>query len=320
MQVVVPSVSRATVLQGTALTVFVETPSLATTSRPVGVPGFNGPPGCGTTSAPAGPDGATPTVVSEGTVPGNCWANPASGSMVTATAAIRAILRIGASYGYSHRMEMAPQKFNLMRRFCFRATPIAVRFCNARLFRERLSGQPIRHGLPPITDQLLPLLELDRKIGERPFLRRNNALDLADGRGAFPRIFLAAEAMNFEATIIGHHVLKAELRQPAELQQFGEREIDADLAFRGRLPSDAGGMPLQPACLADRIANRPKSRMIRIGRALLPAFAGDGVECLEGFCHALGNGLPLEFVVRADAPGDLARGFHHALETALLKI
>jgi len=118
MQVVVPSVSRATVLQGTALTVFVETPSLATTSRPVGVPGFNGPPGCGTTSGPGDPAGATPTVEAEGTVPGDCWANPASGSMVTATAAIRAILRIGASYGYSHRMEMAPQKFNLRRRFC----------------------------------------------------------------------------------------------------------------------------------------------------------------------------------------------------------
>src|SRR5712671_1051701 len=121
MQVVLPSVSRATVLQGTALTVSVDAASLETKSRPVCVPGFNGPPGCGTTSgpgAPAGPDGATPTVVSEGTVPGNCWANPASGSMVAATAAIRAILRIGASYGYNHRMEMAPQKFNLRRRFC----------------------------------------------------------------------------------------------------------------------------------------------------------------------------------------------------------
>ena len=66
MQVVVPSVSRATVLQGTALTVFVEMPSLATTSRPVCVPEFNGPPGCGTTSGPGDPgaDGATPTVVS----------------------------------------------------------------------------------------------------------------------------------------------------------------------------------------------------------------------------------------------------------------
>jgi hypothetical protein len=135
MQVVEPSVSRATVPQGTALTVFVEMPSLATTSRPVCVPGFNGPPGCGTTSGPgdpAGPgaDGATPTVVSEGTIPGDCWANPASGNIVTATAAIRAILRIGASYGYSHRIEMAPQKFNLKQRFCRPAMPIAVRFCN----------------------------------------------------------------------------------------------------------------------------------------------------------------------------------------------
>src|ERR1700681_2124971 len=141
MQVVEPSVSRATVLQGTALTVLVETPSLATTSRPVCVPGFNGPPGCGTASGPgAGADGATPTVEAGGTVPGNCWAKPANGSMVTATAAIRAIPRIGASYGYSHRMEMAPRKFNLRRRFCLPITPIAVRICNARLFRERFAS------------------------------------------------------------------------------------------------------------------------------------------------------------------------------------
>jgi hypothetical protein len=43
-QVVVPSVSLAAVPQGTDLTVFVETPSSATLSKPVVVPGSNGPP------------------------------------------------------------------------------------------------------------------------------------------------------------------------------------------------------------------------------------------------------------------------------------
>src|ERR1039457_4189206 len=81
-----------------------------------------------------------------------------------------------------------------------------------------LGGQPIRQRLPPIEDQLLPALELSREIGERPFLRGNDALDLSDRFGAFQRIFLAAEAVNFEATIVRHHVLKAEMRQPAELQ------------------------------------------------------------------------------------------------------
>src|ERR1700680_2448361 len=81
-----------------------------------------------------------------------------------------------------------------------------------------LSRQPIRHWLPPIEDQLLPVLELSREIGERPLLRRDNALDLSDGFGAFQRVFLAAEAVNFEAAIVRHHVLKAEMRQPAELQ------------------------------------------------------------------------------------------------------
>src|SRR5712692_5228768 len=115
---------------------------------------------------------------------------------------------------------MFPQKFNLGQRFCQSHRDESVE----RLFRDAanasllLSGQPIRHRLPPIEDQLLPALELSREIGERPFLRRNDALDLSDGFGAFQRIFLAAEAVNFEATMVRHHVLKAEMRQPAELQ------------------------------------------------------------------------------------------------------
>jgi hypothetical protein len=98
MQVVVPSVSLAAVLQGTALTVSVETPSLATMSRPVWLFGSSGPPGCGTRLEFAG-SGANPRVEGGGlpAVPVVCWASPANGSMVTAAAAIRVILRIEAS-------------------------------------------------------------------------------------------------------------------------------------------------------------------------------------------------------------------------------
>lgn len=102
MQVVVPSVSLAAVLQGTALTVSVETPSLATMSRPVWLFGSSGPPDCGIRLGFAGApvaDGANSRVEGGGVpaVPVVCWANPANGSMVTATAAIRVILRIEAS-------------------------------------------------------------------------------------------------------------------------------------------------------------------------------------------------------------------------------
>jgi hypothetical protein len=92
-------------------------------SRPVCAAGCNGPPCSGTTSefrgivVGAGADGATPTVGAEGTVSRDCWAKPADGSMVAATAAIMAILRMGTSCGYNHRMEMVPQKFNLKRLF-----------------------------------------------------------------------------------------------------------------------------------------------------------------------------------------------------------
>jgi len=63
---------------------------------------------------------------------------------------------------------------------------------------------------------------LIQEIAERPVLRGNNAFDLANDACAFPCVFLAAEPMNFEAAKVRHHVLKAEVRQPAELQQFGE--------------------------------------------------------------------------------------------------
>jgi hypothetical protein len=43
------------------------------------------------------------------------------------------------------------------------------------------------------------------------------------------RIFLAVEAMNFKVTIIGHHVLKAQVCKPVEeLQKFVQRELNAD--------------------------------------------------------------------------------------------
>jgi len=81
-------------------------------------------------------------------------------------------------------------------------------------------------------------------------------------------------------------------------------------------------MPLQPACLADRVADDPELRVIRIGRALglFAAFAGDGFDRLDGFRHTLRNNLALEFVMRADAPGDLADGLLHAVEAPLFKI
>jgi hypothetical protein len=53
-QVVVPSVSLAALLQGTAPTVFVETPSSATLFKPVSDPEISGPPTSGTVPAVSG--------------------------------------------------------------------------------------------------------------------------------------------------------------------------------------------------------------------------------------------------------------------------
>jgi hypothetical protein len=59
---------------------------------------------------------------------------------------------------------------------------------------------------------------LSRWISERPPFCGNSGFDLANGFRALPGIFLTAESMNFEATVVRHHVLEAKMRQPAELQ------------------------------------------------------------------------------------------------------
>jgi hypothetical protein len=102
--VVVPSVSLANVLHGTALTVFVETPSSAILSRPVCVPGNSGLPGCGVATA----RGGAPMPIAGGgamspaggelfpTVPG-IWASAMNGIKVREVATNNVIFRIEAS-------------------------------------------------------------------------------------------------------------------------------------------------------------------------------------------------------------------------------
>jgi hypothetical protein len=100
-QVVVPSVSLAAVLQGTALTVFVETPSSATLSKPVLLPGSNGPPTEGaapTTGTPA--DGGAPEAGGEPgpIVSGVCCAKTVDEPRASNAAMERVIIRIELSF------------------------------------------------------------------------------------------------------------------------------------------------------------------------------------------------------------------------------
>jgi hypothetical protein len=79
MQVVVPSVSLAAALQGTAFTLFVEIPSSANLSNPVSPAGSKGPPTSGAEPA-TGTDGGAAAAGDEPrpVVPsGACWAKAA---------------------------------------------------------------------------------------------------------------------------------------------------------------------------------------------------------------------------------------------------
>src|SRR5437868_8664087 len=128
-----------------------------------------------------------------------------------------------------------------------------------------LSAKLIWCYLPPIGDQLLSAFDLGRKIRERPFLRWNSALDLTHGRRALLRVIKPTEAVEFEATIVGHHVLKADMREPAELQKFARRKINADSSCRRCFSSHSRCMSFDPAGLAHGVTQYPKLSVIGFG-------------------------------------------------------
>jgi hypothetical protein len=111
MQVVVPSVSLADVLQRTAFTIFVEIPSSATLSKPVAVPGSNGLLTGGARSAVgtvadgvvAGGDPIDPPVA-----PGVCCANAAEEKSARAVARINLRKRIEPSLVLEQRIDDLP--------------------------------------------------------------------------------------------------------------------------------------------------------------------------------------------------------------------
>ena len=96
MQVVVPSVSLAAMLQGTARTVFVETPSSATLFKPVSECEISGPPTTGAAAAVGGIMAGGGASMAGGDT-GVCCANATEETSASDAATERAIDRIKAS-------------------------------------------------------------------------------------------------------------------------------------------------------------------------------------------------------------------------------
>jgi hypothetical protein len=96
MQVVVPSVSLAAMLQGTARTVFVETPSSATLFKPVSECEISGPPTTGAAAAVGGIMAGGGASMAGGDA-GVCCANATEETSASDAATERAIIRIEAS-------------------------------------------------------------------------------------------------------------------------------------------------------------------------------------------------------------------------------
>ena len=99
MQVVVPSVSLAAVLQGTARTVLVETPSSATLFKPVSEGEISGPPTTGAAPAVGGimAGGGASMAGGGALMAGVCCANATGETNANDAATERAIIRIEAS-------------------------------------------------------------------------------------------------------------------------------------------------------------------------------------------------------------------------------
>src|SRR5260221_6086653 len=99
-QVVVPSVSPAALLRGTAPTVFVETPSSPTLFKPVSDPEISGPPTSGTVPAVSGIAGGGAAAAGGDPlpiVPVVCCANAAQDRSASGAATERLSIPIGAS-------------------------------------------------------------------------------------------------------------------------------------------------------------------------------------------------------------------------------
>src|ERR1700694_5102542 len=92
---------------------------------------------------------------------------------------------------------------------------------------------------PPVPDQGLTIAGM---VG-RPVLFRNGPLQPLDGPRSLERVFLAVEAMHLDAAVVWHHFLETQMGERSEMQQFADRQLDADLSSPGVICSLQASYP-----------------------------------------------------------------------------
>ena len=110
---------------------------------------------------------------------------------------------------------------------------------------------------------------------------RNGPLQPLDGLSSLQRVGLVAEAEHLDAAIVRHHLLETEMGQRSELQQFVDRQFEANFFAPGRCHLQlADVIALAPAGGADGVAKDPEPGLISIDVFLV---VGRARECLDGF-------------------------------------
>src|SRR5262249_26273055 len=125
------------------------------------------------------------------------------------------------------------------------STPLRV---FAALSQRRI-GSPVSSdratiGVPPGAYQPLAAFGLAQQISA--MLLRNRTLNLADRSRCLQSIALVPESAYLEQPRIGHHVLKAQVGEPSQLEQLDQRQIEAQLAGSGRFAPDTRRVTFQP--------------------------------------------------------------------------
>jgi len=130
----------------------------------------------------------------------------------------------------------------------------------------------------------------------------------------------AVEAVHFDAAIVGHHFPEAQMGERGEMQEFADRQLDADLVIPRRHPQLAGVIPLAPAGGADGIAKNPEPGVVAMNVLFAAAAWGEGFYCFDRLGDVLGGLLARELIVGTDAADDFARRLLHPGKPALQEV
>lgn len=121
---------------------------------------------------------------------------------------------------------------------------------------------------------------------------RNGLFQALDGGSSSKRLLLAVEAVHFDAAIVGHHFPEAQMGERGEMQEFADRQLDADLVIPRRHPQLAGVIPLAPAGGADGIAKNPEPGVVAMNVLFAAAAWGEGFYRFDRLGDVLGGCWP----------------------------